>query len=225
MKFKATVMSLVLACSMTIEAKRCESSLSGVGDIIFHSMTKWERLKASTVCDLDQGRMQDIQLKNAGSNGDLIEGSYEGRVLKSYYGQTGNGDLIKVSKIQDEEGKVSYNVSLAMCRYSDQFATYIGEEAGMSDFQVNQINFQDNERISGWFSLHTDAIGEIPLMFSGVDKEFVLITSEDDCGKDLGQGESFEDDNIVSSGRGKQIKEIGEEHEYIEPSVGSAQAI
>lgn len=211
MKFKATVMSLVLACSMSAEASKCESNWNVIGNVISQSMTKWERIQANTSCDLDQGRMKEIQLKNVGNDGSLIEGSNEGKILESSYGETANGDLIKVSKIEDKKGKVSYNISLAMCRYSDQFASYVGEDAGMTNFQVNQISFGDNESISyGSISFHTNAAGVVQILFSGAGERFELIASEDGCDNDLGQIETAEDDNIVSSERGKFTKVLEE---------------
>lgn len=102
----------------------------------------WNNLKSQTNCA--QGRMQDqtfqLQQANSGSaiSGWLQSGSVSGTSQGSYYGKSANGDLVFVSKVVNGN-QLAYNVVLSFCQFNDGIAQYIGPNAGMSNFYVNQL--------------------------------------------------------------------------------------
>ena len=104
----------------------------------------WNQLKSSTNCA--QGRMQDqtftLQQQSSGYgstiSGWLQGGTVSGSAQGSYYGKSANGDLVFVSKVSNGN-TLGYNVVLSFCQYSDGYQQYIGPNAQMSQFYVNQL--------------------------------------------------------------------------------------
>lgn len=64
MKFRVVAATLVLACTINIEANQCQSNLGDIEKSILSfgagssNLTKWGQLKEQKKCD--QGRMEDL---------------------------------------------------------------------------------------------------------------------------------------------------------------------
>lgn len=109
-----------------------------------NDLNVWNNLKSQTNCS--QGRMQDmtftLQQGTTGTSstisGWLQSGSVSGTSQGSYYGKSANGDLVFVSKVANGN-QLGFNVVVSFCQFNDGIAQYIGPNAGMSNFYVNQL--------------------------------------------------------------------------------------
>lgn len=135
-----------------------------------NDLNYWNQLKSQINCDMNQGRMQDLTF-SAQSNGYLQQGATSGTNQGSYYGQTENGDLVYVSKVMNGN-QLAYNVVLSYCIYRDQTAEYIGPNAGMSNFVVQQISLNNNGTCgtgavtNAWISFYSQRIGQVSLQYA-----------------------------------------------------------
>ena len=112
----------------------------------------WNNLKSQNNCR--QGRMQDLTFKYQSSGGSyyggttlsgyLQSGSHSGYSQGSYYGKSCNGDLIYVSRVSSGSTS-SYNVVLSFCIWSDGYTQFIGPNAQMSQYFVDQVVLNGSE--------------------------------------------------------------------------------
>jgi hypothetical protein len=130
---------------------------TGIGS---QDLSTWNNLKNQTNCQ--QGRMEDLTFTVTGSqgyygggysssvSGTLQQGQATGTSQGSFYGKSGQGDLIFVSRVSTGSNQLSYNVVLSYCIYQDYVAQYIGPNAGMQNFIVQNMQLtQSNSCASG----------------------------------------------------------------------------
>ncbi len=104
----------------------------------------WNSLKSQNSCP--QGRMSDLTFQITGGNtygntivqAQLQSGTSSGSVQASYYGISGNRDLLYVQKVANGNG-ATYNVVVSYCNWSLNGMTMIGDGASMSNFQVQNL--------------------------------------------------------------------------------------
>lgn len=113
------------------------STISGNSPIFGDSSTgtdgtTWANLKSQTACS--QGRGSDRTF-HVTQYSNLQQGSTSGTQQASYYGKNVNGDLIFINKVNNG-GTIAYNVVFSFCNYSDGYATYIGDNANMTNFYL-----------------------------------------------------------------------------------------
>jgi len=125
---------------------------SGVGA---QDLNTWTNLKNQTNCQ--QGRMQDLTFTvssqgnyyGGGSvSGQLQQGQTNGSSQGTFYGRSGQGDLMFVSRVTTGSSQLSYNVVLSYCIYQDYIAQYIGPNAGMSNFQLQNMQLTQSSSCS-----------------------------------------------------------------------------
>ncbi|MCF8058687.1 MAG: hypothetical protein K9K67_05290 [Bacteriovoracaceae bacterium] len=135
-----------------------------------NDLSVWNSLKSSYSCS--QGRMQDMTftLQQGGSgnyiSGNLQSGSVGGSSQGSYYGRSGNGDLVFISKVTNGN-QLAFNVVLSFCQWTDpQYGVpYIGPNAQMSNFMVQNLVLNNSGSCatgavtSGYIGFYSPAYG------------------------------------------------------------------
>ena len=138
---------------------------SGTSDVFINpntgvnsqDLSTWNNLKNQTNCP--QGRMQDLTFTVSAQNnyyggysssvsGTMQQGQVSGTSQGSYYGRSGQGDLMFVSKVSTGSNQAAYNIVLSYCIYQDYIAQYIGPNAGMTNFVVQNMQLSQSTNCS-----------------------------------------------------------------------------
>ncbi|MEC7277934.1 MAG: hypothetical protein VXV96_16555 [Bdellovibrionota bacterium] len=142
----------------------------------------WSSLKSQVSCS--QGRMSDMAFnyqQNGNYYGNTLaaqaayvqSGGVSGTSQGSYYGRSNNGDLMYVSKVNNGSS-ITYNIVVSLCNFNDGIYTYIGDNAGMSNFAIQGIVLNNGSNCGtgavtlGYFGFTTQAYGNqmIPIAFA-----------------------------------------------------------
>jgi hypothetical protein len=183
---------LLSVFSLSVSANMCLKGGASLEDIVANSVqvsqvenivvkaaedaaTKWNALKTMNHCA--QGRMVDKSfaldmniktIEDGALSGWLNENEMVAGEPTSYsFGKSGNGDLIFIQQVKTGDS-LKANVVISMCQYSDGTHEFIGPNAKMSQFYLNQIvlgscvdneTCEERELSSGQFGFHSEEYG------------------------------------------------------------------